>query len=411
MNTHSMAFAITVFIGLSAFANTDCKKDIKSYLDLISCAEKRSPIVQDAELELIRSKEQIKASTQWKNPELSAQSFSGKINSQKVSETDISLGIPIELGGKISARGNLAESESHLADALLFESRSQIKTEVLLKLHRLRQLLHEQEIIDESISTFSKLVNQYAKRPSLSPEQQMNSAVFQMSKGDYELRKSESMDELLQLEAYFKLHLGLSIETVKKALPPSVTAWPAIKETKTSQLSPAMRRQQAQLDAARASLSMAESESWPTLTFGPSVKLQEEDGQRNNLYGFNISLPLPLFNANGSGRSAARAQVDLSQNQKEIGLNEQELKKEELLKTYDQIVKVLKTSLSHDDIEKRHQQIERQFQKGVIPSSLVIEAHRTMLDLERSRHSREIKAIESFMMIHTIEGTILEVQL
>ena len=411
MNIKSMAFAMLLFTGLSLSANTDCKEQLKSYLDLISCAEKRSPNIQSAELELKRSKEQIKASTQWRNPEISVQSVRGKLNSQTVSETDFSLGIPIELGGKISARSDLAESESSLAEALLFEAKAQIKTEVLLKLHRLRQLIHEQEIIDESISTFSKLVSQYAKRPSLSPEQQMNSAVFQMSKGDYELRKSESMDELLQLEAYFKLQLGLPLEALKKALPTPVSSWPQLKENSSARLSPAQRRLFAELDTAKAELSMAESEAWPTLTLGPSLKIQEDAGQKNNLIGFNVSLPLPLFNLNGSAKAAARAKVDLNLVQKDIGLTEQKLKKAELTQTYEQTIKVLKSSLSHDEIEKRHQQIERQFQKGVIPSSLVIEAHRTMLDLERSRHNRELKAVESFMMIHTINGTILEVQL
>jgi outer membrane protein TolC len=164
----------------------------------------------------------------------------------------------------------------------------------------------------------------------------------------------------------------------------------------------------AQVNAAQAEFQVAKSEAWPTLTVGPSVKMVEESRASDQLVGFNVSLPIPLFNVNVGGRAAASANVQLAESRKQYGLREQELEKEKLLKIYDQSVKYLSTSLSHQEIERRHEEAEKLFIKGVVPSSMVIEAHRTSFELEHARHERELKALEALLGLYVIEGTLLE---
>lgn len=393
-----------------AFAETKCASP-SSYRDLIACAEARSPEVQSAQLEVDRSKALIDAAGQWQNPELSAETYQGKVGGQNQSETDISLGVPIELGGKISARKDVARGGLGLAEAKLYEARARVRSQVLLKLHRLRQVIHEQEVADEAIRTFGKLIGQYAKRPGLSPEQQISFSVYQLSKSDYELKRSSAVEEILGLDAFFKLNLGIGTEQVRSVLPASPKSWPKIGPLENVRPSPQQQILQAELDTAKAELSLAKSEAWPTLTVGPSFKMQKESGQSNNLMGINVSLPLPLFNLNGGARAAAAAGVKLNETRRELGLREQVLRREELLKVYDQSVQSITESLSHEEIEKRHRDAERLFAKGVVPSALVIEAHRTSFELEKTRHEREIRALEALLDLHTIDGNILEVNL
>lgn len=393
-----------------AHAQTDCK-DVKNYQKIIECAELRSPEVREAQMELDQARQQIRAAGQWRNPELGAESFSGKVGTENRSETDISLGVPIELGGKISARENVAKGQAATSEARLFESRSKVRTQVLLKLHRLRQVLHEQEIVDEAIGTFSKLVNQYAKRPALAPEQQISASVFQLSKGDYDLKKVSNADEILELDSFFKLNVGLGIDEIKKNLPHVPKAWPSIQKQENNRPSPRQRVLEAEVQTANAELSQAQSEAWPTLTVGPSIKMVKENGMSDQMMGFNVSLPLPIFNLNGGARSAAAAGVKLSETRRQIGLRGQELKRLELVRVYEQSVKILQGSLSHEEIEKRHTDAEKLFTRGVVPSALVIEAHRTSYELERTRHERELKALEALLNIYSIDGVLLEVNL
>lgn len=396
--------------GFRAFAEPKCTSP-SNYRDLIACAELRSPEVQSAQLEVDRSKALIDAAGQWRNPELSAETFQGKVGGQNQSETDITLGVPIELGGKIAARKGVARGGLSLAEARLYEVRAKVRSQILLKLHRLRQVAHEQEIADEAIRTFTKLIQQYSKRPGLSPEQQISFSVYQLSKSEYELKRSNTAEEIVGLDAFFKLNLGVGADQVRTALPPSQKTWPKISSAENVGPSPKQKILQAELDTAKAELSLAQSEAWPTLTVGPSLKMQKESGQANNLMGVNMSLPLPLFNINGGARAAAAAGVKLSETRREFGLREQVLRREELRGVYEQSVRSMTESLSHEDIEKRHRDAEKLFIKGVVPSALVIEAHRTSFELERTRHEREMRALEALLDIYAIDGNILEVNL
>lgn len=408
-----LSFFVVLFlclVGSRAFAELKCTTPT-TYIDLINCAESLSPEVQNAQLEVDRSKALIEAAGQWRNPELSTETFQGKVGGENQEETDISLGVPIELGGKISARKDVARGGLSFAEAKLYETRAKVRSQVLLKLHRLRQVIHEQQIADEAIRTFTKLIGQYAKRPGLSPEQQISYSVYQLSKSDYELKRSSTVEEIVGLDAFFKLNLGMSTEQMKAALPSSPKTWPKIGTSENPRPSPKQQLLQAELDTAKAELSLAQSEAWPTVTVGPSMKMQKEAGQSNNMIGVNVSLPLPLFNVNGGARAAAAAGVKLNENRREIGLREQALRREELRNVYEQSVQSMSGSLSHDEIEKRHRDAESLFTKGVVPSALVIEAHRTSFELEKTRHERELRALEALLDLYTIDGNILEVNL
>lgn len=381
-----------------------------SYKAIIACAESRSPEVQNAELELSRSESQVSAAGQWQNPELSAETVQRKEGGVRQGETDISLGIPIEIG-KISSRKAVAQGGMSLAEAKLIEAKAKAKGETLLKLHRLRQVLHEKSIIEEAIQTFSKLVSQYASRPSLSPEQQVSSSVYRLSKSEYELKKSENGEEILALDSYFKNITGLSAEQIIKALPESPKNWPAISNKTNAENSPAVRALKAERDSADAELSLAKSDAWPTLTIGPSLKIEHNGSRSDKYWGFNVGLPLPIFSLNGGQKATAAAGLQQRETKLELGLREQNLKRAELTQIYEQSVKTLSDSISHQEIEKRHADAEKLFSRGVIPSALVIEAHRTSYELEKNRHERELKALEALLGIYTMDGNILEVAL
>lgn len=389
-------------------AEPTCAAAPNNYQALIECAESRSPEIQSAKFELDAAEKQVRAAGQWRNPEIAAETFRGKVGGESRSETDISLGVPVELGGKISARESVAKGGVSLAQARLFEARAKVRSEVFLKLHRLRQVIHEREVADEAVSTFTKLIGQYARRPGLSPEQQVSSSVFQLSRSEYDLKVNANIDEQLALDSYFKLTIGIGVEQIRKIVPDSPKRWPSFAPSQSPKTSVRQQLLQADLDTAKAQYDLARSESWPTVNVGPSVKLVEESRVSDQMVGFNVSLPIPVFNVNGGGRAAAAAGMKASEARKQFGFREQELQREELMKIYEQAVKVLSTSLSHKEIEKRHEDAERLFLRGVVPSALVIEAHRTSYELERTRHERELKALEALLGLYAIEGTILE---
>lgn len=416
-----MKFFISFLLGLGGFlslaqAETNCNSP-KVYQDLIVCAETLSLEVQNAQLEVERAKSLSRDAGQWENPEFSAETFHGSVGGEDQSETDISVGLPIALGGKRSAQKNLAKGGQSVAEAKFYEARAKVKIQTLLKLHRLRQLIHEKEIADEAIRTFGKLIVQYGKRPGLSPEQRLSHSVYQLTKSEYELKKNDTLDEILTLDSYFKLNLGLSVDQIKNLLPQSLNQWPTITAplekdlVSSSDFSPTQQILNAELQSAKAELAVARSEAWPDLTIGPSVKLERQGGYSNSLLGLNLSVTFPVLKTNAGARAAAAVGVKIKETRHLFGLREQNLLREELQKIYDQSVLSLKQSLSHDGIEKRHKEAERLFSKGIVPSSLVIETHRTLFELEKIRHERELRALQAMLDIYVIDGKILEVRL
>jgi hypothetical protein len=69
----------------------------------------------------------------------------------------------------------------------------------------------------------------------------------------------------------------------------------------------------------------------------------------------------------------------------------------------------LKNSISLSIVNEKHEQLEKQFFKGLVPSSLVIEAHRQLFDLEERRNSSELEALESLGRILILDNKFNEV--
>ncbi|HRO67592.1 MAG TPA: TolC family protein, partial [Pseudobdellovibrionaceae bacterium] len=242
-----------LFFG-SVRADEGCGRHVKKYQDLLSCVEEKSPEIEGVRLETERARSQVGEAGQWKNPELSADSFHGKSGGFERSSTEISLGVPLELGGKRSARAAAAQSGLSAAEVKLSLVRSKVRAEAVLKLHRLRQVLHERDLMDEAIGTFERLVNQYRKRPGLSPEQRTSLSVYQLVKGEYELQKVAAGDEILAIETFFRLQAGLASEKLKSFLPASPIVWPTMGRESSNAASPVQRLLRAEGDLASAEL-------------------------------------------------------------------------------------------------------------------------------------------------------------
>ncbi len=409
-----MVFKTLIFITILwpgfSFASDNCPTKLSRSADVLSCAEAASPEVQSATLELNVAKQQLPAATQWKNPEFTAETFFSTADTSS-SETDFGLGIPIELGGKRGARGAVASGAIAQAEARLLIARSSVRSATLLKMHRLRQIAHEQEIIEESIGTYTKLISTYQRRPQLSPEQEVSVAVFRLSKSEYELKRTEVLEELSALENFFLTTVGRSVSSLIEALPESPKRWPTLPTPNELTNAPELLLADAQLKIAQAELALAKSDRWPTLTLGPSLKMQRGPTSNEQMLGVNLSLPLPVFNSNQAGQAAASASLQLSEANRRFKLQAAERDRSERVANYQRSIKALAESLSHEEIEKRHAQVEKLFLRGVAPSSLVIEAHRSFLELERIRNERELKALESLLTIYLIDGKVLEVEL
>lgn len=401
-----LLFALWAFAAASpARAAEACNQ---SRAALLACIDQSSPELQGARLAVDRFRAQEGAAGQWINPSLGVNSIGGSVGGVRNRETDFNLSVPIELGGKVFARRGVARGQTAGGEAALYGARVKLRVASLLYLNRYRQALHEKEVTEEAVSSFARLIGQYSRRARLSPEQETSVAVYRMAKNEYQLRSTALSNELAELATFFRTNAGISESELAKLLPPSPETWPNLEGAGDFTKGPRIQALAADLQTAEAELAAARSLAWPTLAVGPSARLQTQGATSGTLWGFNVGVPLPLFNVNGAGQAAAAANVQLGQTVRDLGLTVERNERARAEQVYRQSVELVKASASHAELEATHRKIDQTFKGGLVPSALIIEAHRTYVELEKSRHERELNALRALFDIYSIDGTLLE---
>lgn len=400
----SLGLFLFMFLFAAEAQAQDCWP--QSYQELVRCAVKQSSEIQIADQQLKAASHLEGTARQWLNPEFEADSVH---KGSDISETTASLLFDIRLGGKRAAAINEARAQYEKTGATHDLTASQAKLDLILRLYRLSHLKGEIKIEEESVSTFTKIVNQYQRKAALSPEQEVSLSVFRMALGDHQLSltklKSEEEKIIQELIASTKL----SKEAITKNLPARKTSWPEISYKTQPDSSPHIRFAKGELMEAKSLKEKADADAWPDLKIGPAVKVQRNGGGSENHYGLALSVPLPIFSLNGSGRSYGTQKLIEAEMNLSLSIRKVDALKAQLQKKYESTVVALKSSISAKIVEEKHERIERHFFKGLVPSSLVIEAHRQLVDFEKNKNESEREAIEALGSIYIINSEFSEV--
>lgn len=371
--------------------------------ELLDHAELISPEIQIALGSLDVTKQTKLQASQIPNPEIGIGGWRGRASSLPWRQVDVTLTQPVELGGKRGSRIDIANSQIKKAKAEMASKVSEVRLNVLLILYRVRQILDEMKILQESNVTFTRLVNNYKNRPQLSPEQTATLFNFELALNDYTLKMEEAKAEYNQLQVDVRLLTGFGIEELKSILPQRKIEWPKIDSGKEAN-SPTMRIFLSQKEFAENELKLAKSEVWPTVNIGPSLTLQEQFGDKANILGVVVNFPIPVLNQNNGARAVATKNILFSKKLYQIEKTVLETRQESLVKTYLSSSKALASQAQYASLLKRHEKIEGYFFKGLISSPMVLESHRQMFDSQRLFHDREIKTVENYCQILLIQG-------
>lgn len=399
-----------VVLVAALFAATQVRAEVQSVNsvdDFLKRVEDMAPELQLGRSEISVNEKLVDRAGQFLNPDVTFGSWRGNANNLDWKQTDISVLQPIELGGKRSGRIEYARAQAELARGGLSKSRNDVRASALLTLHRLRQLLYEKTLIEEAQVAFDKLIKSFKRRPQLSPEQSTSLFLFQMAKRDYDLQHTEALNELQTLNTEVRRISGLEVAQVVPILPKKVEAWPQINNTGELR-SPELQIAKARVELSKSELNLAKSESWPTPSIGPSYTDQNQFGEQAKVWGVVVSTKLPLLSTNQGGRAAARETVNLNERSLQFATNKLELDRANLLASYNTSIGTLKATNVDDTIHKKHEQIESYFLRGLVNSALVIEAHRQILDSQRTYNSSELNTLDKYYRIRIIEGTFLE---
>ena len=407
LNCGLLVILIMYSSDLLAGINKSCD-EIKSTMDIVVCARENHPEVKTGKLAFNQSVTLENVAEQRPNPEIEGSFITGKSLGDVVTEAEIKISHILELGGKRDARINNAKSQIEVEKLYLEKVKSKYTLLTVIALYRLIQVKEEIAVLDEAEGTFKKIQRQYKKRGKLNPESEVSLNVFQLAEGDYKLKKLGRSEELRELSNYFEIATGLTLKEVERYLPKRINKWPKIFRNSESQEGIDLKIAKSKVNKALSEVDLAKSESWPDLTISPIYKNSSDGGVSYDSFGIGVSFPLPLFHANGAGR--AYAFKGLTQSKINLKLKQINMKliRANIVKNYDDSVKVLGRSASYKELEKKHIKLERLFQRGLVSSSMVIEAHRQIIEFLHHVHEHSIKAIENLWTVYAIDGKILK---
>lgn len=402
-------FVITLILGVRPWADEVQKNcNISDYASLVACANKQSADVKLSNQKTITASNLEAAAGQWINPELDFETVSKGSN---INETSATLFFNIPIGGKISSKKDEARAEYQKTLASSELEIQNYRLGLSLAFYRLAQIQREIKIEQESGDTFNKIIKQYAQRSVLSPEQEVSLTVFKMALADHQLSLIKLQSNAEKIYKELSAVTKIDKEIIRRNLPPVKMSWAKVDQFTSNDESPQLRAARAEVAAAKSVQNRAEADSWPDLKVGPTVKTNKTGSDSETLSGLSVSMPLPVLSLNKGAREYSKNRVIEAELSYENTKNKTAAQKEYLIQKYNTTVQVLQNTLNPKTASERHDKLEKQFFKGVVPSSLIVEAHRQMFELESKRNESELEALEAYGQILILENKFSEVVL
>ena len=406
-----LCWAGSIFCFEAGAAETECPP-IRDAQSLVDCVKLRHPDLQRVNAEHEVKLAQIRVAAQRPNPSVESRVLFGIDDHPSPALSETNFFQPIELGGKRGARMEKARAEAETSFAGFRLNAEEAVLQTILRLHRLRQIRAERRTLSETTATYSRIAGLYRGRPLLSPEQESSLVIFETAMSETRLHQVELGNEEQALGSEVRLAVGEELEVGPSLLPSTPKSWPLRSEgSPAPENTAAVQQARSEVESARASSRLARSEAWPTLRVGPSIETDSPAGNNQTAVGFIFSTDLPFYNRNQGGKAVALQEERLAK----LKLEQEETRAQAAMKRwsleYTRNREAVLRASRGSGFSASHRRLEELFDRGLIPGTLLLEAHRQMIDLQLELHKAELKALEAWWRLIALDGKILEAKL
>jgi cobalt-zinc-cadmium efflux system outer membrane protein len=311
-----------------------------------------------------------------------------------------------EKSQKRQARGEVISESIRLLEAQKNFARARSRVELILAIHNIKHIRQEIETLEETGETYRRLGKKLRALPILSPEQQLTLTVFQMADDESSTKIANLKGEKIvfqstidRLTACSNPKLGFDLKLTDKSSFPSADSIPVEEDVV---LVNEKRVAAAQLNAAQLS-------AVTDISIGPILRVNRQDQDSEISAGLAISMPLQ---GDRLRYEKAEAVAQYRSKNAEVELKQKQLQndKKRLLAQYVSARNELGKNLNLLELQKKHKSMESLFSSGRINASLIIEAHRQIIESLNARHALECQALESLWNLYLLSGKIFEVE-
>ena len=279
-------------------------------------------------------------------------------------------------------------------------------------MYRLRQIKIEKYVLKNTLSAFNNVISKLKQRSRLSAEQEASLTLFELARDDSRISASVLYDEEREIEHFFHVSTGHSLQEILAYVPKELIDWPNFDETiSTDKVSLEIKKNLATEKININALGIEESIGWSDINIGPSFNIENDGQNKNTSIGFNISFSLPLFHANDGAKAHARSNLAKARKYTELAIKEEKHERAEQLKIYGRSLSVLKMTMKSREINLKYKRIQELYLRGVVSNSIFLESQKQKAYLLKGRHKREMAALTALWAIYKIDGKVLEVKI
>lgn len=380
-------------------ANTCQNETIESFYKKI---KESHPVQFELDKMLEASKAEIDLASQRPNPEVNFEYLKGDQFGLDVNTYSLGIGHTIEFGNKRDKRIQRAKLQNQIDTEDLNLKRMAIKVDALLSFQNLAQVEIRIKNLEEAIGTFKKISKRLSSRSALNPEERVSVSTLILATNDYEAR----LNDLLSLKEDL---LGeIEFLTSCKSFKPNYHALSYEKvfmqESKAN--SGLIKIEELKPSVSKAEYDQEKSLGYSDIKIGPLVEYQNQGEDEFLSAGVTLSFSLPLFQTNDGGKRNALKKWQAQKIASKNNLLKLRVQKERLLKNYRRSLKTFLKMPKLSALDKKHQEVEKLFSRGIVSIPMVIESHRQLIDFLDSRFETENDLLTSLKDIALINGDI-----
>lgn len=407
---YGLGVIILLFSSTSASAEEGCIA--ANTQDILDCARRLHPDVMVSRSEALRDEKLTDIAKQRPNPAFDTRLLAGETADDTVFNTEDTLLFNVELGGKRRARIDQAKAESNRSQIGIRKNMEIVTLETVRALYRLRQIDSELSRVNETVSAYDKIIRNFRLRPKLTPEQEASRTTFELAKQDFQIKKISLVQEQANLSRLLELATELPNETIRRYLPKSKQKWSKLEPNASPESldNAAIAEARSEQSVAEKKLKVAQSKAWPDLFVGPTFDTETSSNDTRLTGGLGVAIALPVLNRNQGEKSFATADRIRAETQMRSTVRKIWTERAIQLRRYEAALQALR-SQSPGNLNVQHENVEAFYERGLLPSTLVIEAHSQWYDVVRARHDQELTAVDAFWRVQIIDGKMEETKL
>lgn len=267
----------------------------------------------------------------WNNPQLRAEQARRKVSQPSQgndtwSEWGVDITQTLEIAGQHGYRRSAAEQDLSALREVVDETRWRVAAEVEQKFVRVLGLQTRIATEAELAGLIRDAAGATRKRFEAGEDTRLDSnlAEVELARADNQLETAR--EQLIQARAELAATLQLPAETlpeVRGTLAPEAATPYTLEELLTSAAGrPRLRALEYHEQAARSRLGLERAAAYPDVTVGVFTAREGPGDAREQVMGFSVSLPLPLFRRNAAGIGKAVTDVSQAQIDRQVAVRD-----------------------------------------------------------------------------------------